>query len=320
MQAFENYILQTYGERGKVWLEKIPEMIDELAKKYHLTNLKPVPNLNFNYVAAGYQTVTYQTITSQSDKHHQAQDKPIILKMGLNTKAFRKEALCLKAFKGLGAVEVLTATVETDTAENETAVLILECAVPGKTLKSYFPDKEEESIEITTAIIKKLHTAQIPKNHHYYSVKELLQTLDQNLNSTQNLNIPEKFLNKARQLRDALLVSTTKLVLLHGDLHHENILQNDQEWRVIDPKGFIGDPVYEVVAFIRNPIPDLLQHPEAQKIIRHRVRRFAELLNLSESRINDWCFVQAVLSWVWALEDNTKDVSYFQDLTELLAS
>lgn len=38
--------------------------------------------------------------------------------------------------------------------------------------------------------------------------------------------IPEKFLKKAKQYRDALLSTSDKPVLLHGDLHQDNILKN----------------------------------------------------------------------------------------------
>ena len=105
-------------------------------------------------------------------------------------------------------------------------------------------------------------------------------------------------------------------VLLHGDLHHDNILQNGNDWLVIDPKGVIGEPEYEVTAFIRNPIPELLTHADAPNIILNRITHFAKILELSERRIIDWCFVQAVLAWIWALEDGC-DASYFEQLTKV---
>jgi streptomycin 6-kinase len=83
---------------------------------------------------------------------------------------------------------------------------------------------------------------------------------------------------------------------------------------VIDPKGVIGEAAYEVATFIRNPIPELLNYDDTQNIIHNRVTRFAELLELPSQRILDWCFVQAVLSWVWAIEDGCDDI-YSKNLT-----
>jgi streptomycin 6-kinase len=121
-------------------------------------------------------------------------------------------------------------------------------------------------------------------------------------------------LQKARRLRDHLLETSAKAVLLHGDLHHDNMLQNGDDWLVIDPKGVIGEPAYEVAAFIRNPMPELLHQRDISQIIHNRVTCFAKLLELPPKRILDWCFVQAVLAWIWALEDGC-DVTNFENLT-----
>ena len=92
-----------------------------------------------------------------------------------------------------------------------------------------------------------------------------------------DLKIPAQTLQKARKIRDQLLKMAMLDVLLHGDLHHDNILQNgddearhsfsDGGWLVIDPKGVIGESAYEVAAFIRNPMPELLTHDDAPNIM-----------------------------------------------------
>ena len=141
--------------------------------------------------------------------------------------------------------------------------------------------------------MKQLHKAKVPQTHCFPHIKDWLATLDK------DWSIPDEHLQKARMLRDQLLQTSDADVLLHGDLHHDNILQNGDDWLVIDPKGVIGEPAYEVAAFIRNPIPELLNHADAPNIIHNRVTQFAELLELPSQRILDWCFVQAVLAWVW---------------------
>lgn len=55
-------------------------------------------------------------------------------------------------------------------------------------------------------------------------------------------------------LRDELLASSPEPVFLHGDLHHENLLQGaGRTFWVIDPKGLVGDPCFEAAAWLRNP-------------------------------------------------------------------
>lgn len=284
MRELEKNIINLYGELGKQWLTNLSVLTEQMKITHGLSNLKPVQNLSYNYVLSGLQG-----------------SQPIILKLGFDTDGLKREAHTLKAFAGFGVIKVLM--------ENE-GMLLLERAVPGISLKSYFPKKDHDAIHITCECIKRLHKAPIPRVHHLPDMKDWLTALDK------NLIIPEHYLHKARRLRDKLIMTTTPPVLLHGDLHHDNILQNKDGWVAIDPKGIIGDPAYEVAAFIRNPIPELLAHNNASHIIDSRIAQFAEILKLSEQRIIDWCYVQAVLAWAWALEDNG-DETYFKKLTEL---
>jgi streptomycin 6-kinase len=282
---FESNIINIYGKKGQQWLDDLQKLITQVEVTYGLSNLKPVEALSYNYVLSGFQG-----------------SQPIILKLGLDIDGFKREAAALMAFSGVGVVQVFS---------EDTGLLLLECAVPGVSLKSHFPEKDDEAINITANMIKRLHKAPIPSTHAFPHIKDWLAALDK------NWNIPMEHLQKARQLRDNLLKTSAKEVLLHGDLHHDNILHNGNDWVAIDPKGVIGEPAYELAAFIRNPIPELLTHDNVQNVIHNRVTRLAGLLELPSQRILDWCFVQAVLSWVWAIEDGC-DTDYFERTTRIL--
>lgn len=281
---FQSNILNIYGDKGKVWLAELPAIVSAISSRLGLCDLKEVTNLSYNYVLSGFQ----------GDNH-------IILKLGLDHKTLAREAFALRCFAGYGTVKVL--------AEDD-GMLLLERAVPGTSLKSYFPTNENESIEIACGVMQKLHQANIPVTHNFPHIKDWLAALDK------DWAIPDAYLKKARKIQDQLLQTSETDIFLHGDLHHDNILQNGNDWAVIDPKGVIGEPAYEVAAFIRNPIPELLNHADAPNIILNRITRFSEALKLSERRIIDWCFVQAVLAWVWALEDSC-DTTYFEQLTKI---
>ena len=129
-----------------------------------------------------------------------------------------------------------------------------------------------------------MHKAPIPSTHAFPHVKDWLAALDK------DWSIPDGYLQKARKLREQLLQTSEADVLLHGDLHHDNILQNGDDWVVIDPKGVIGESAYEVAAFIRNPMPELLAQDSAPNIILNRITRLAGLLELPSQLILDWCF------------------------------
>lgn len=284
MRDLEKNIINLYGEKGTQWLIDLPDLVKGVAAAHGLSRLKLVKNLSYNYVLSGFQG-----------------SQPIILKLGPDINGFKREAVALKAFAGFGVVKILT---------ESNGMLLLERAVSGVSLKSYVPKKDNNAVQITCECLQRLHQAPIPKASVFPHIKDWLMALDE------DLNIPSHYLHQARQLRDDLLSTSASPVLLHGDLHHDNILQNGQEWIVIDPKGVIGEPAYEVAAFIRNPIPKLLLLNNAMSIISHRITHCSQILELPERRIHDWCFVQAVLAWAWALEDGC-DGTYFKQLTQI---
>ncbi len=285
MHALAKSLISRYGLTGQHWLEQAPTLIASIAKTWGLAELTPLPNLTHNYVLSGVKD-----------------GKPIILKLSINPDELEQEAMLLNAFADYGAVAVLA---------EQPGALLLECAIPGTTLKNYFPAQENESINIAAAVIKKLHQAPLAQPEKFKPITTWLNTI----HST--AKIPAQYLNKAIILKNHLLSSAAPPVLLHGDLHHDNILQHQDGWVVIDPKGVIGEPAYEVAAFICNPIPELLQHPNAGQLVQHRIITFADILNIPADRIYQWCFVQAVLAWIWNLEDGL-DTSYFEQYTSLL--
>lgn len=285
MNIFHSNIIGIYGEKGKAWLSELPQLILALSLRFDLRDLKEVTPLSYNYLLSGFRG-----------------ENPIILKLGLDHRGLKREAFALKCFADYGAIKVLF---------EEDGILVLERATPGTSLKGYFPHKEEESIEIVCEVMQKLYQAHVPATNPFPHIKDWLSILDK------DWNIPQAYLKKARELRDELLQSVNPDVLLHGDLHHDNILQKGGGWVVIDPKGVMGEPAYEVAAFIRNPMPNLLSIHGASEIIQNRIAMFASLLNIPSKRILDWCFVQAVQAWAWALEDGC-DPGYFERLTKML--
>jgi streptomycin 6-kinase len=93
-------------------------------------------------------------------------------------------------------------------------------------------------------------------------------------------------------------------MLLHDDLHRDNILAAQREsWLAIDPKGLIGEPAYETGALLRNPLPQLLELPQPGRILAWRVNQLAEELDFDRARVRGWGLAQAVLSAWWSVEE-----------------
>ena len=116
--------------------------------------------------------------------------------------------------------------------------------------------------------------------------------------------LPAPLVEQAEALFAELIASQAEPVLLHGDLHHFNILAaRRQPWLAIDPKGVVGEPAYETGALLRNPA-EMLAGPHPGRILARRVDQLCEELDLDRERVRGWGVAQAVLSAYWSWEDH----------------
>ena len=116
---------------------------------------------------------------------------------------------------------------------------------------------------------------------------------------------PSKLVERAEDLYRELAGSAQSEVVLHGDLHHWNILSAErQPWLAVDPKGVIGEPAYEVGAWLRNPIDRLGADVNPVGTFNRRVDQFSSHLGIELERLRGWGIAQAVLSAWWGYEDH----------------
>jgi len=271
-------VINAHGDKGQQWLDSLPQQIAKYAKQWELAALKPVDNMSYNYVLKATQN-----------------GHPVVMKLGLPQAEFLREMECLAYYNGVGAPTLIA----NDTANG---AMLMECMIPGTTLKRYFPQEEEASLAIAAAVIQQLQSVKIPKDTLFPNIEQWHASL----NATKPTeNIPEELLTTAKELSKHLIATQTTTTLLHADLHHDNILLGeDEKWLAIDPKGIIGEPAYELGAFIRNPLMELRQQTNIKGILSRRADAFAQYLDLNRDRIVQWSFVQAVLSACWSMEEN----------------
>lgn len=249
MKIFECNIIGVYGEKGRAWLAQLPSQLSHYKHLWGLSQLNHVENITYNYVLKGFQG-----------------KNPIILKISLDDKALDREANALEAFKGYGAVAIL---------DRDKHALLLQRAVPGMSLKS--------NVAVACDVAKKLHRASF-KESDFPHIEDWLDTLDK------HWNIPAQHLVKARQLKRELLANNrTQPVLLHGDLHQDNILSNGTDWLVIDPKGVIGFPINEMWACVEDPEKD--------------TTFIADYFGYEYDEMLKWYYVHLILAACWQVED-----------------
>ncbi|GAA4111588.1 aminoglycoside phosphotransferase family protein [Aminobacter aganoensis] len=111
---------------------------------------------------------------------------------------------------------------------------------------------------------------------------------------------------EAATIAERLLSNPHELHVLHGDLHHDNILLGERGWLVIDPKGLIGDPAFDAANLFYNPLyrHDLSLDPER---VAYMAETFARTLGQRPDAILDHAIAWGCLSASWHAEDNNAE-------------
>ncbi|MGJ7902495.1 aminoglycoside phosphotransferase family protein [Lysobacter sp. 1R34A] len=99
----------------------------------------------------------------------------------------------------------------------------------------------------------------------------------------------------------ALLAEPREVVPLHGDLHHENVLDaGERGWIAIDPKRLIGERGFDFACLFTDP-------DEATALVPGRLARRADLVaqtaGLERRRLLQWIVAFTGLSAAWYLMD-----------------
>jgi len=281
MADLRRTVTALFGEQGEAWLRDLPRRVAEREALWSIRTSPPFTGLSYSFVAPGKA----------------ADGTVIVLKLAPPGIAVRHEIAALRHFAGRGAVRLLA-------DDADAGALLLERAVPGDPLSTLW--EEEAAMSAAAAVMRKVWRP-APPVHDFPSVSDWGRGFER-LRRAFGGGVgpfPVGLVDRAERLFGELAASMAEPVVLHGDLHHANILSSEREpWLAIDPKGVIGEPAYEVGAVLRNPMPVLLADPDLAARQRRRIDVLAAELGFDRERIAGWAFAQAVLAARWAFEDD----------------
>lgn len=269
MKTLEKNISNLCGQKGRDWINALPSIVKHLSQHWSLTDIKPVKNMSWNYVATAVQ------------HGHDL----VVLKISCDKELIRDEYKTLQHFNGQGAIKVLDINAEHN-------ALLLEQAVPGYLLKELHPKNIIDTIHDYTDVVKKLATVPITDVNDFTHVSKWCAAFDR----ITDARVEKRFIEKAQALKTMLLGTAKQEYLCHGDLHLENIIKHGSDWLVIDPKGIIGEMAFEAAAF------DLIDKENMQII--EQVQMLANALRLDFKRLLAWVFLRIIMSAQWFIEDN----------------
>ncbi len=185
--------------------------------------------------------------------------------------------------------------------------MLMERLRPGTSLRAV--EDDEVAISAAADVMRKLWRPLPPEHYPFPTVTDWGKGFAR-LRALYNGGtgpFPPAIFDRAEKMYAELCASMAEPVLLHGDLHQDNILAAEREpWLAVDPKGVIGEPVYETGSILRNFWPDILSVGNPKALMARRIDQLAAELGFERARIYDWAFAQAVLSVLWGVEDTGK--------------
>jgi streptomycin 6-kinase len=226
----------------------------------------------------------------------------IVLKLGPPNDELTSEIIALRHWNGRGAVRVLA-------AEPERGIVLLERLRPGHTMLKVF-DGIEDDAQTTLIASQVMQQVWQPPPANASQLITVARWAHGMVDLRRRYGggtgpFPPRLVEMAERLFADLQASAASPVVLHGDLHHENILQvDDGRWLAIDPKGVIGEPAYEIGAWLRNP-PGLLHVADLAAFQARRIDLFSDVLGLDRQRLIGWGMAQAVLSAWWDVDEGS---------------
>jgi len=280
-EALRQTIARVHGAAGEEWLAGLPALLADCRKRWNLELDAPFAALSFNLVVPGRRSTGAE----------------IVLKLGVPCRELETEAAALELFDGNGAVRLL----DRDTAHG---VLLLERVIPGRTLGALRNDRE--ATEIAADVMRSLRR-DIPANHPFPSLIDWFGAFERLRGRFRGGTgpFPSDLIEVAEHTVLDLNDSSDDRAVLHGDLHHGNILLSQADgWVAIDPKGVVGDPGYEIGALLRNGLPARASDSAVVAILRERIAVLSDELRIPKERLAAWGFCHTVLSAVWSFEDS----------------
>jgi streptomycin 6-kinase len=273
-------ILDVHGANGAHWLAQLPELVAECARRWSLEVLPPFPVESYSFVAPAIRSG----------------DEPVVLKVGVPAQELTCQIAALRYWDGSGICRLLD-------ADAERGFILMERVLPGDPLKTI--PNDEQVTEIALDVMQRLWKP-APAQHSFPTIGEWasdLQKLRLRFGGSTG-PFPKKMIERAEGQFAELLNDGSQPMLIHGDMNWGNILRAQrQPWLVIDPKGVVGNPLYDVATFLNDP-PDGLADTELAGLWARRIVQTAEKLAVEREQVKAWAQAHLILAGYWTYEEH----------------
>lgn len=291
----ENYskmIIAIHKDRGREWLTNLPSLINYCEKKWKFSVQEPF-DLSYNYVAPVVCT----------------DGKSFVIKLSVPNHEFHDELTAVTLYKdNNGMVHLID-------FDRKKGIMLLEHVEPGEPLSTV--ENDIKATYFAVDVMKKLwkekeNNASLTLKTTVQNESSLKRIIQENPEGIGPFSID--LLLNTLSIFSGLNSSIDKYYVLHGDLHHYNILScAGRGWVAIDPKGLVGEREYDIIQFLLNRLPS----EGKLEVVKNRIDIFVNELGLNKERLLLWGYVHSILSVCWSVEEGVGG-EYNKDFFEVV--
>ncbi len=282
-ERFRRYATREFGRAGEAWLAELPSILKRCCDKWGLTLGRPTEEIKVNYIA-------YVEMGTGAEA---------VLKVGVPHGDFSTEMEALAIYEGRGVNRL----IDCDKVLN---AMLLERLRPGKMLDSVENVREQSAI--AARILQKLHAIPPPSNHALPHFVDWLRRAFADARSCKDRVRARGYVEqipRVESMMEILMEPDEPQILLHGDLHHWNILSDaGRGWLAIDPKGVIGASCLDVGRFINNAMGFGETAAEKREILLEAIAVFSDVLGENEERMFAGAFCDKIMGASWGLKQD----------------
>ncbi len=270
------------GPSGSVWAAGLPRLLADVLDQWDLTVA--------GSARAGSSAIVLPVVRD---------GMPLALKVGWPHIEARDEALVLRTWDGHGAARLVA-------ADPHRSAFLLESLDADRTLEELDIDT---ACEVTGDLLRRLHVPAPPQLVLLSSYVRRHTAAVLGAGSV----LPRRMVERTAGLvADLLSDPECDATLLHGDLHHQNVLHSlpgsdRPDWLAIDPHAMAGHPGFEIAPLLRNRRDELGSGSAFRYLVRRRVEVTCESAAIDEDQALAWSYVSTAINAGWAANGGDAD-------------
>lgn len=270
---------------GQDFYSKLGDLIELFSERWQVTSLELIQSFSVNLVLKG-----------MTEKYG-----PVVMKIARDKDEFASEATALSHYN-------TSAICQLYEVDFNHMVLLEQAIEPGYMLVK--EDNLNKRLDAFCSLFNGLHSMDENTNNYtnregysYRSYKDWIFRITDYMTKQDGWKALAVEMERAKLYFCELSETYNRVNLLHGDFHYYNIIKDSDGYTIIDPKGVIGDPVFDIPRYMLNEFWDEEDDDKVDQTVEQVFKVLSEVLNVPIDVLSKLLYLEGVMSVCWNVED-----------------